>query len=1483
MVLPPSPPSTSSRRKLLFPKTFADVTSTPDSASSFPGSSNAGARKRVEFSPWTNAHESASSHQRASSLPQVRPLPPSSECQISLKSILKPVAAEDQPLQSVDDQRGQDATMHEMMESIVSQLSHDDRSKSMDAYRTLASVIREYDEIPEEAVLKSKISTILKYIKRDLLRQSKPDEPHIADTNLVTQALKVLVIFVWSRDYAMLLSDEYRAFILDRSIQVIAEHTAPKSVIIHYLHLLATQDFRPGLITSNNRAARLLEALQALPDHVKGNGVVSERLLVYQRLLDQAKHVMKARATLWIEELLTAMTSTLKDIRVKSMALGMKACSAFHASLSISATVRSILEKELAPGKKFSSCMCRKLEKMVSAKEEASQVPQIWAIVIVLSNGPDTRITTWSELKDWLTVIQRCFNSSDSAVRQQANMAWNRFVHLARPHEASDSLMAMLAKPLAAQLERQGTDKTVKTSRATAASSYCNLLYYAFRGTATHKQYTRVWNEYIVKVMKSSFFEKNAANSDLACRILIALLWNSNTSTKLYNENRGFESTPVEPDELPTIDCKWVRARAIGVIDIFSVLLRYSSWGASGQSDRAYIAVAWTHFLKALREASSKEIKPSSEAKHATASVLDFLGRLWIESRAREDDPSGQTRHLSSAQIHQMTRTVVFELGAGSVLTSLGNSSAGIGNAFILAECLKSILAALKKHAQDEELRSHLSYPKITLATLSSQYERGLELLNMWILQALQSDGVNLAALTDGFTTIEQILATVSEQQLVQTFSSLGVALAALLKDEEHRLGDSQDDTFAQAYQTFSKTVIQSLGKVPPSAVTGLDEVFAAPFESSHASIRAVGAELWDRYFAPQQSLVAGPRLLDALDKLGNTMDAEVSEAQQPSEVHDGDHRSVSPAPASAESPSPEKYADRSPEQMHPAGEESPILGSQVYRNIPSKELDMISTSRPRSRHDDSQLHFVAIESSPPADEDPDSQFLTVHQKEVRDRQRSEPAVVFADLRSTPRDHSRSGSQGNCEFARKAAALSERPSTPVLPRNHDQEEPEIAASPTPRARHFTKQITDVDVPSSPPSMLDNQEKEVVGGDILSSPLQDPLEDVDDGIDLALPQAEGAPERTVETLDAVNVEEEPRSDEPVPAPQVIPSSTVDAGLKGQEVVARTIAHHSVEVEEYLPSTVEETPVDVDTNKTEQCATPPAVPSTDSDEIDMLSASQLSQDLDRHLSQAADDTHVEMEEIQHPEVEQPASQSQRSRGSRKRKSTAPTPTVAKRTRRSKTSSQQSAATSEPAVSPLRVADVDETMDLIEVTHSRQAKNTALENRTDSRHNSPEPKPTPRIHRTRSRRRARGSRSQDSHHQQVEVEVLVPITVSRTSHPQHTPVPESDEADGSLEEGVDLSEGQHVTMGEMVEREDATVIEQGLPAAEEASSEFKAQEPAKAQEPIGNGVVSSLQAILARLTAETAGDIDVRAVDDLCFQIRFQAQVLAQRNGT
>ncbi|KIX06570.1 uncharacterized protein Z518_04546 [Rhinocladiella mackenziei CBS 650.93] len=1485
-ILPPSPPSTSPRKKPLRSHASVNLTSTPDSPVSFPGSSHGGTRKRVEFSPWTNAHEPMP-NSLPSSGAKLKTNPPSSACQSSLKSILKPAPINEEMLQAAHKEPDADRSMGDMMESIVQQLSQDDRSVSVDAYQTLSSVIREYDDVPDEAALKSKIHNILKYIKRDLLRQGKPDEPHIADINLVTQALKVLVIFAWSRDYSSLLSDEYRIFILDRSIQVIAEHTAPKSVIIHYLHLLATQEFRSGLINSNNRVPRLLESLKVLTDHVKGNGAVSERLLVYQKLLDQARTTMKTRANLWVEELLTGMTSALKDIRAKAVTLGTKACSAFPASSSISGSVRTILEKELEPEKTFGMAMCRRLEKMITAKEEMIQVPQIWAIVLLLSYGPETHIDRWPELKDWLKVIQRCFNCSESALRQQSNMAWNRLVYVVRPHEAPDHLMTILAKPLSAQLERQSAEKTVKGSRATAVSSYCNLLYYAFRPAATHKQYTRVWNEYIVKVMRSSFFEKNPANSDVACRVLMSLLWNSNQSTKVWNENRALENTPIEPEELPTMDCKWIRAKSAAIVDMFRVLLRYSSWGASGQSDRAYIAVAWTHFLKALRKASSKEIKPSSETKLALITVNRFLGHLWAEIYEEPDRTDDQACLLSSVQIRQMTRSAVSELGYIPILTGLENEMAAIRQTFILLETFDSIVSDLN-HARDHgDMRRHLHNPRSTFQTSLSQYEKCLELLGSSMMEVLQSELTSrMSALTAVIGTLDHVLQIAPHQQLAPTLKLLSKALVVLLKDESRLFMNPADSEDGQIYRSIVNTTVNILAKIPAASLRELDQVFAAPFESSHVSVVNDAVDMWNNHFGQQQSITLGPCLLDALLKLRNFADIDIPGVPQPAQSRT-DRVGFPPAAwEEALSPGLLRNVSSSSSQLEQAGFASPILGSHdVWARVEERDHVLPTSperpvSRPRSRHDDSQIHFVAIESSSPPQHELESQFLTVHQKEVRDRRRSEPAVVFPDLRSSPRVHSKSQNHGDCEFARKAAALVERPSTPTLPTNHDHGEPETMASPTPRARHFTNQIMDIEVPSSPPSMA---EKDNAGGENTSSPLRGHAEDAHIGIDLAISQSTDRLEQSTTDVNEPEIEAPFARDLPQDEPAEVKEADIHVQANTDEIELKKVlpvgTFPNLEADELAPFLMGEPEITLNAEDDDDNSGPNSKPRMDSDEIDMLSASQLSQDLDRHIGEVVDAAECQKEmdditssqqELQHDRQEPKPP----SRNLRKRKSSSFTFTSTKR-KRSKGLFQASSDSIEPETWPGVHNRVGEMCDIIEVAPSRAAEAVVASGFAEAREQvAIEPTSPPKHRRERPRRHARNSQSQE--HRQQDVGPVIGTSRSDHADCKEESTAQTGGLDANPEENLTMEAEEHKPEGERMMNTGVTADIEGV---EQPDGSNTAPE-VPTEGPVQPDVVSSLQGILDRLRSTNPGDIDLRSVDDLCFQIRFQAQVISQQ---
>jgi hypothetical protein len=168
--------------------------------------------------------------------------------------------------------------------------------------------------------------------------------------------------------------------------------------------------------------------------------------------------------------------------------------------------------------------------------------------------------------------------------------------------------------------------------------------------------------------------------------------------------------------------------------------------------------------------------------------------------------------------------------------------------------------------------------------------------------------------------------------------------------------------------------------------------------------------------------------------------------------------------------------------------------------------------STPRLRHDDSQIQFEPIVSSPGLDTVLDSQLLTDRQKEVKERQEAE-AAMFPDLRSSPRSKDKmqknTASDAELPFHRSSSSTKlrqttspsvERQATPTIVPGGDEDN-FVASSPTPtRSLHehldisappssppeavfkerlveFTESCDDSNIPSSPPEQVQEVEND----------------------------------------------------------------------------------------------------------------------------------------------------------------------------------------------------------------------------------------------------------------------------------------------------------------------------------------------------------------------------------------------------------------------
>ena len=129
------------------------------------------------------------------------------------------------------------------------------------------------------------------------------------------------------------------------------------------------------------------------------------------------------------------------------------------------------------------------------------------------------------------------------------------------------------------------------------------------------------------------------------------------------------------------------------------------------------------------------------------------------------------------------------------------------------------------------------------------------------------------------------------------------------------------------------------------------------------------------------------------------------------------------------------------------------------------------TTPKARLRHDDSQIQFAAIESSPLQPEPAEPQYLTDRQEEVKERQGREAAAMFPEIRSSPQSASRPADHDlpkltfkPTQYPAPNSALDKETSPTYLPDALMNDF--LGSSPTPSSKKSNDRRSD-DPPSSP--------------------------------------------------------------------------------------------------------------------------------------------------------------------------------------------------------------------------------------------------------------------------------------------------------------------------------------------------------------------------------------------------------------------------------
>lgn len=284
-----------------------------------------------------------------------------------------------------------------------------------------------------------------------------------------------------------------------------------------------------------------------------------------------------------------------------------------------------------------------------------------------------------------------------------------------------------------------------------------------------------------------------------------------------------------------------------------------------------------------------------------------------------------------------------------------------------------------------------------------------------------------------------------------------------------------------------------------------MEILICSGLESKHRTIVNSSIQLWNSTFgASQENLTYSPRLKDALLRLRpiaelqlpwfpESLESEVpvGEGQLPNFADTQDsanffgstsidsvlkNRSILQIDMSPGS----RIRNFTPQVVIEVAQSVPLKRSRESTPDPNSRKSRKRNLVPKLRHEDSQIQFEAIESSPISDAVMDSQLLTERQKGVRARQQTE-AAMFPDIRSSPRSKEKSNgkrprSSGELPLHRSASNERtvaspdiERETTPTLILQGEYDD-YVNSSPTPT--RASREDNDVpDPPSSPPESI----------------------------------------------------------------------------------------------------------------------------------------------------------------------------------------------------------------------------------------------------------------------------------------------------------------------------------------------------------------------------------------------------------------------------
>ncbi|KAM0349777.1 hypothetical protein ACHAPU_003608 [Fusarium lateritium] len=264
---------------------------------------------------------------------------------------------------------------------------------------------------------------------------------------------------------------------------------------------------------------------------------------------------------------------------------------------------------------------------------------------------------------------------------------------------------------------------------------------------------------------------------------------------------------------------------------------------------------------------------------------------------------------------------------------------------------------------------------------------------------------------------------------------------------------------------------LMALGRLEDKDIDTIEPLLAAGFKSRHRHNVNKMAETWNALMKNEENLDCSESLKSIITSLRPLVDVSLPGmeessgefgAQAPNFIDSQEDMSfVALSSAKSSGQGPEPVASPAPSITRMS-----LRGSATRKRRRDATPESVKarsakrTATPRLRHDNSQIQFAPIVSSPLAEE---SQHLTERQREVRQRQQAN-AGLYPGIRSSPRTRSQGATEANPidSEAQKPRNLE------TTPERSTSYEDFITLTPTPRRGSALHLEGFNDPPSSPP-------------------------------------------------------------------------------------------------------------------------------------------------------------------------------------------------------------------------------------------------------------------------------------------------------------------------------------------------------------------------------------------------------------------------------